>query len=286
MIVRDDCEGVCQMNTLPTTTIAQPRLLSAEHLEAMELPDGAVPVSPGINLDRQASPHDQPLEVAIIDDRPLLCDCFGRSLAAVDPRLNLRYFVDVEAFEAAPAEQKAGVRVILMCMIWSKSRADVLLSQITRLKSADPSADVIVVSDIDDLDDVLKAIEHGMRGYIPTSDRLAVAVKAIQLVAAGGVYIPPSLLVWSGRLIKEMSQAPKQQPQAEDAFTTRQMAVLEAVRRGKANKMIAYELNMCESTVKVHIRNVMKKLKAKNRTELAFIFNNKMQQDLIVSKSQ
>ncbi|WP_246252218.1 LuxR C-terminal-related transcriptional regulator [Allomesorhizobium camelthorni] len=276
------------MNSSPMTTIAQPRLVSAANLEATELPDGPIPVSTSISLDRQASPspNDQPLEVAIIDDRPLLCDCFGRSLAAVEPRLNLKYFVDVEAFEAAPAEQKSDVRVVLLCMIWSKSRADVLLSQITRLKSADPSADVIVVSDIDDLDDVLKAIEHGMRGYIPTSDRLAVAVKAIQLVAAGGVYIPPSLLVWSGRLIKEMSQAPKQQPQAEDAFTSRQMAVLEAVRRGKANKMIAYELNMCESTVKVHIRNVMKKLKAKNRTELAFIFNNKMQQDLIVNKSQ
>jgi DNA-binding NarL/FixJ family response regulator len=274
------------MNSSPTTTISQPRLVSNAHHEATELPDGPVPISPSIYLDGQASPHNQPLEVAIIDDRPLLCDCFGRSLAAGDPRLNLTYFADVEAFEAAPAEQKTAVRVVLLCMIWTKSRAEILLSQITRLKSADPSADVIVVSDIDDLDDVLKAIEHGMRGYIPTSDRLAVAVKAIQLVAAGGVYIPPSLLVWSGRLIKEMSQAPKQQPQAEDAFTSRQMAVLEAVRRGKANKMIAYELNMCESTVKVHIRNVMKKLKAKNRTELAFIFNNKMQQDVIVSKSQ
>lgn len=274
------------MSSLPTTTINQPRLLTPVNVEAKESPDRPVPISPSIYSDRRAPAPDQALEVAIIDDRPLLSDCFGRSLAAVDPRLNLKYFVDVEAFEAAPPAQKAGVRVVLMCMIWSKSRADILLSQITRLKSAEPSADVIVVSDIDDLDDVLKAIEHGVRGYIPTSDRLAVAVKAIQLVAAGGVYIPPSLLVWSGRLIKEMSQAPKQQPQAEDAFTSRQMAVIEALRRGKANKIIAYELNMCESTVKVHIRNVMKKLKAKNRTELAFIFNNKMQQDLIANKSQ
>lgn len=257
------------MDSSPTK-ITQPRLVSPAHVK-----------------DTEKLPDDKPipaLGVAIIDDRPLLCDCFGRSLAAIEPKLNLKYFVDVEAFEAAPTEQKAGVRVILMCMMWSKARSDILLSQITRLKSAVPSADVIVVSDIDDLDDVLKAMEHGMRGYIPMSDRLAVAVMAIQLVAAGGVYIPQSLLAWSGRLIKEMSQAPKQQPQAEDAFTSRQMAVIEALRRGKANKIIAYELNMCESTVKVHIRNAMKKLKAKNRTELAFLFN-KMQQDLSAGKS-
>ena len=38
-----------------------------------------------------------------------------------------------------------------------------------------------------------------------------------------------------------------------------------------ANKLIAYELNMCESTVKVHIRNIMRKLKATNRMQVAYL---------------
>ena len=38
-----------------------------------------------------------------------------------------------------------------------------------------------------------------------------------------------------------------------------------------ANKLIAYELNMCESTVKVHVRNIMKKLQATNRTQVAYL---------------
>jgi DNA-binding NarL/FixJ family response regulator len=268
------------------TSISQPPVLAPAHLVPTQLPDGQALTSSSIGADRRALAHDQALEVAIINDQPLLRDCFGRSLVAVEPRLNLNYFSDMESFEASPPEQRASIRVVLMCLVWSKPRADALFAQMARLKASECSADVIIVSEIEDLDDVLKAIEHGVRGYIPTSDRLPVAVKAIQLVAAGGVYIPPNLLVWSGRMIKEMSQAPKQQPQAEDAFTSRQMAVIEALRRGKANKMIAYELNMCESTVKVHIRNVMKKLKAKNRTELAFIFNNKVQQDLIANRTQ
>jgi DNA-binding NarL/FixJ family response regulator len=47
------------------------------------------------------------------------------------------------------------------------------------------------------------------------------------------------------------------------------VAVIRALQQGKPNKVIAYELNMCESTVKVHVRNLMKKMKAKNRTDLA-----------------
>ena len=56
-------------------------------------------------------------------------------------------------------------------------------------------------------------------------------------------------------------------------FTARQAAVVEALRRGKANKIIAYELKMRESTVKVHVRNIMKKLHATNRTEVAYLAN-------------
>ena len=54
----------------------------------------------------------------------------------------------------------------------------------------------------------------------------------------------------------------------------------QALRRGKANKTIAYELNMCESTVKVHIRTIMRKLEARNRTEAAFKLNAILPQQL------
>ena len=57
-------------------------------------------------------------------------------------------------------------------------------------------------------------------------------------------------------------------------FTARQAEVVEAFRRGKANKIIAYELNPRESTVKVHIRNIVKKVKATNRTEVAYKIND------------
>lgn len=270
------------MSALPTAAPQSVSLPPAD-IELIErLGEAVATTASDMHSETRASARDQPLEVVIIDDRPLLRDCFGSSLIAAEPKLKLTYFADVEAFETASSNMEA--RIVLLCMVWSKSQTDILLAQMERIKAVKPGTDIIVVSDIGDLDDILTAIEHGMRGYIPTSDRLAVAVMAIQLVAAGGIYVPPNLLVWSGRLLKEASQPPKQQ-QAE-AFTSRQMAVIEALRRGKANKTIAYELNMCESTVKVHIRNVMKKLHARNRTELAYLFNDRMQQEAIASKYQ
>jgi gluconolactonase len=58
-----------------------------------------------------------------------------------------------------------------------------------------------------------------------------------------------------------------------EGFTQRQAQILDCLRRGMANKLIAYELNMCESTVKVHIRNIMKKLNATNRTQVVYLTN-------------
>ena len=60
-----------------------------------------------------------------------------------------------------------------------------------------------------------------------------------------------------------------QPPPTTGLVTARELAVIRAIQKGKSNKVIAYDLNMCESTVKVHVRRIMKKLNAKNRTDVA-----------------
>ncbi len=53
-------------------------------------------------------------------------------------------------------------------------------------------------------------------------------------------------------------------------LTSRQVAVLAHLRQGKPNKIIAHDLRMSESTVKVHIRNIMRKMGATNRTQAVY----------------
>jgi DNA-binding NarL/FixJ family response regulator len=99
---------------------------------------------------------------------------------------------------------------------------------------------------------------------------LPVALEAMRLVSAGGTYIPAeSVLAASAAAMLQ----PTLKNTNQDLFSKRQLQVVEALRRGRANKLIAYELNMCESTVKVHVRQIMKKLNARNRTEAAFKAN-------------
>jgi len=55
-----------------------------------------------------------------------------------------------------------------------------------------------------------------------------------------------------------------------EQFTPREREVLNRLKVGKSNKIIAYELNMAESTVKVHITRIMRKISATNRTEVVY----------------
>ena len=115
---------------------------------------------------------------------------------------------------------------------------------------------------------VLELLKIGVHGFIPTSVSAEVAVQALRLVCAGGTFVPSSCL----------HSPPGKGHDADGAgfLTVRQLQVVEAIRQGKPNKVIAYELNMCESTVKVHVRAIMKKLKARNRTEVAYLYSCNM----------
>ena len=86
----------------------------------------------------------------------------------------------------------------------------------------------------------------------------------MQFVSAGGTYLPVECV-----LAAKVYSAQTASNNSNGTFTSRELAVIQAIRRGKSNKIIAYQLNMCESTVKVHVRHIMKKLHARNRTEVA-----------------
>ena len=90
---------------------------------------------------------------------------------------------------------------------------------------------------------------------------LSITLAAIRLVKAGGTFVPVDLL-----LAPRTDRMPPQQ----NRLTSRQGAVLNHLQQGKANKIIAYELGMSESTVKVHVRNIMHKMGATNRTQAAY----------------
>jgi DNA-binding NarL/FixJ family response regulator len=116
-------------------------------------------------------------------------------------------------------------------------------------------------------------LAHGVRGYIPTSVECEVLIAALRLINAGGTFVPAGVL---------RSAATKQDTRFENGrrgglhaldLTPRELSVIDLLREGKPNKLIAAQLEMQESTVKVHVRNILKKLNAVNRTQAASVAN-------------
>ena len=126
-----------------------------------------------------------------------------------------------------------------------------------------PIAPIIILCDVDSSESIRAAFDSGVRGYIPTiSTNLELATEILYLVKIGGTFVPPSGL--SPRRVKPLGSPNP----ATTQFTLRQRAVLDCLKLGKTNKLIAYELGISESSVKTHIRNIMRKMNAGNRTEV------------------
>jgi DNA-binding NarL/FixJ family response regulator len=250
-------DDVCQMN---------------DRFGFSEAGPAAVYVEPWEDARRGSVTRERELAVAIIDERSLMRECLATSLRSIDANLSISHFRTCREYRSEALNHDANVAVVLICTTWSSVDADQLYDTIRAVKNDGQTADIILFTEIDVISVLIEAVKLGVRGYIPTSASLDVAVKAIHLVAAGGVYIPASAFFNMDRQLTRAIHS--DEDERDNMFTSRQLSVLEALRSGKANKTIAYELNMCESTVKVHVRNIMKRLKAKNRTEAAFILNN------------
>lgn len=205
--------------------------------------------------------------IVIIEKRALIRDCLRRCFESTS---ELKV-IAVRSVEECLQISTTAVTSLVIFSVANGVKNPETRRDIERLVLGENARPMIVLSDGDDLEQIVSVLDSGARGYIPTDLALEVAVEAVRLVCAGGVFIPASSLVGA-----RQSSGESPRPAARSAngiFTARQAAVVDAVRRGKANKVIAFELKMRESTVKVHVRNIMKKLNAKNRTEVAFMAN-------------
>jgi DNA-binding NarL/FixJ family response regulator len=202
--------------------------------------------------------------VIYLDARTLTRDCVGRWLQASLTGFNVCLLESPDQIESVSVDSKQ-IRAVIINTgpeRMSSPAAGRLLSCVSERLSAIP---VVVLSGYEDQENIRQAFDLGVRGYIPTNLASMVAVGAIHLVCVGGTFAPAAPLL-------AQSNGPHvgQEPLVE-GFTQRQSQILDCLRRGMANKLIAYELSMCESTVKVHIRNIMKKLNATNRTQVAYM---------------
>ena len=139
---------------------------------------------------------------------------------------------------------------------------------VTRLRTEQPTIPIVIISASDSTVDIRKSLELGAQGYIPKSSSSAIMLSALRLVLSGGVYIPPLLLNEATvPALGAIASKPNGFNGGEHPLTARQQNVLSLMAEGQSNKNIAKNLNLAESTVKVHVTAILKALKVNNRTQ-------------------
>lgn len=203
--------------------------------------------------------------VILIDHRALDRDCLVRSLKASNPEVDICGVGSLDEWLAVSDGETPSA--IVLALHNRSVRDEQSCALIRDIRARMPRSPIVVVADTDDLAQMLKALECGAQGFIPSSVGIEVASEAIRLACAGGEFLPASGVLAMRDMIESMM---RDSSGPNGMFTPREAEVVEELRRGKANKIIAYELDLCQSTVKVHIRNIMKKVGATNRTEVAY----------------
>ncbi|HEY3063757.1 MAG TPA: response regulator transcription factor [Chloroflexota bacterium] len=134
----------------------------------------------------------------------------------------------------------------------------------TRIKEAQPSTHVIVLTSFLDDDRVVPAIKAGATSYLLKDVAAADLARAIRAARAGQAQLHPEV---ARRLMQQVT-APRK-PDASAQLTDREREVLRLLADGRSNKEIARSLVVSERTVKGHVSNILGKLGLQDRTQAA-----------------
>ena len=197
--------------------------------------------------------------IAFVESRTFVRECMHRALQAA---LSLPV---VTYPTLSDLKRTFSNSVALYLLSLTDAREAECANAIKVLSAVAPSIPIVVLAAANDLDLARTAFNCGAKGYIPFTTNFDIAVEAVRFILAGGTYVPTEYLLASAT---HSFQPPQVSPLSR-VLTAREVKVVQAIQEGKSNKVIAYHLGIREGTVKVHLRNVMKKLKAKNRTDVA-----------------
>ena len=128
-----------------------------------------------------------------------------------------------------------------------------------------PEIPLVVLSASESHSDIKRVLDAGALGFITKASPPAVMVSALQLVLAGGIYVP-SLMVEPDSGLHGQDAAAFGALR-HSGLTTRQMEVLRLLVQGNQNKVIARALDLSEGTVKIHVAAIFRALNVNNRTE-------------------
>ncbi len=135
---------------------------------------------------------------------------------------------------------------------------------IRQISSSDPSIKFIILTTFSDDEYIFRGIEVGARAYLLKDAPREDLFKAIRAVNRGESLIQP---VVASKVLSRFAELSRQVQTPTELLSEREIEVLKLVAKGNANKEIAAELSITDSTVKTHVSSIFQKLNARDRTD-------------------
>lgn len=197
----------------------------------------------------------QPIKVVLVDDHPLLRMGVSNYISQAENFSLVAQFADGASLKAW---LKSGNRMDVVLLDRSLPDADGL-DLVDEIKACGVKVIMLTIADSDE--EISEAINAGVDGYVIKTSEPDQVIAAIRNVCEGQSSFP--LDVMQRMASGEFNQS------ALDSLTPRERQIVEFVKQGLSNKIIAYELKLSENTVRNHLRNIMEKLKLRNRVQVA-----------------
>jgi two-component system nitrate/nitrite response regulator NarL len=201
------------------------------------------------------------IQILVVDDHPML-------------RRGLKELLEDEPDLEWMAEASSGKEAIAIA---EKQEPDLILLDVNMqgmdglqtlkaLKATEIFSRVVIFTVSDQLDDVVNALQAGADGYVLKDTDPEDLVNFVRQAAAGTMAINEKL---AAALASAIDDRQASEPRVLKHLTHREREILQYVGSGKSNKMIAEMLSIAEGTVKVHVKNLLKKLGMRSRIEAA-----------------
>ena len=198
------------------------------------------------------------MKILITDEHPLYRDRLALDLE--------QQFPDTIIIQASNFSQavkiiyeESGIDFILLDLDMSDVKWE---EGIKFLKQKAPDVKIIALSACEDIREIMKILDLGIKGYIPKRADTKAVKEALKNILNGGTYFPTAL----NKSNSEVSDIHRYKVKIKN-LTNRQSQVLDLIAEGKSNKQIAYEMGVSEATVKLHINALLRSLNVNNQTQ-------------------
>jgi DNA-binding NarL/FixJ family response regulator len=196
----------------------------------------------------------KPIRILTVEDHPVFREGLATIIGSEPDMLLIGQAAN--AAEAIAEFRRHGPDITLMDLrLPGPNGTDTLIS----IRGECPDARIIILTTSDGDADIHRAMRAGAWGYILKSMPQEELLEVVRSVHAGRRHIPPEV---AARLAEHLG---------EEDLTTRELEVLQLIRDGYRNKQIADQLVIAETTVSFHIKNLVSKLGANDRTHAVTI---------------